>query len=302
MKPYQTKYLLLALMFFTVLSTGCSLRRTAPSQTAPPSRIQRPASQAKELKAAPVSSGPVAKDDAAAAPVSSDPIAKDEAAAYDFDNAFEEFDDEFDFDADRQLVADPFAPVNKLMFHFNDKLYFWFLKPVARGYRFIVPGVIRTGVANFFFNITTPARFVNCLLQGKGETASFELGSFMLNSSVGILGFMNLTKEQRAQMPGGEDLGQTLGSYRIGNGFYIMWPLLGPSTLRDTVGIVGDAFLNPIRYIDPAEIGWAMTGYEFLNDVSFHIGDYETFKDAAIDPYEAFKDAYLQSRINKVNN
>ena len=79
-------------------------------------------------------------------------------------------------------------------------------------------------------------------------------------------------------------------------------PFLGPSTLRDTVGIVGDAFLNPTRYIDPAEVGWVITGYEYFNDASFHIGDYETFKDAAINPYEAFKDAYIQSRINKVNN
>jgi phospholipid-binding lipoprotein MlaA len=284
MKKPQVKYLLAILMILAFSSAGCAHKPRNPSDTAPTgsmSRQNRPLKQAQAAQASAVENKPDAND---------------------YNDAFAEFKDEFGSGEGIRLVADPIAPWNKLMFHFNDKLYFWFLKPVARGYRALVPGVIRQSVANFFYNVTAPARFVNCLLQGKGREASFEVGSFMLNSTVGILGFRDLTQKQREQMPTGEDLGQTLGSYRIGNGFYIVWPLFGPSTLRDTVGMVGDAFMNPIRYIDPAELGWSLSGYEFLNDVSFHIGDYETLKEAAIDPYEAFKDAYVRSRIKKVNN
>lgn len=274
-------------MIFAFSAAGCAHKPKTPSDTASTGSMSQQNWQLKQADAAKASPGPVVEN---------------EPDATAFGDGFDEFEGEFGFDEGMRLVADPIAPWNKFMFHFNDKLYFWLIKPVARGYRALVPGVIRQSVANFFYNVTAPERFVNCLLQGKGRAASFEVGSFMLNSTVGILGFRDLTQEQREQMPGGEDLGQTLGSYRIGNGFYLVWPFLGPSTLRDTVGMVGDAFLNPIRYVDPAELGWSLSGYEFLNDISFHIGDYEAFKKAAVDPYEALKDAYIRSRIKKVNN
>lgn len=284
MKKYQINYLLTILTIFAFSAAGCAHKPKTPSGTASTGSMSQ---QNRQLEQAQTSRDSVLENE------------PDETALGD---AFVEFEGEFGFDEGLRLVADPIAPWNKFMFHFNDKLYFWLIKPVARGYRALVPGVIRQSVANFFYNVTAPERFVNCLLQGKGRAASFEVGSFMLNSTVGILGFRDLTQKQREQMPSGEDLGQTLGSYRIGNGFYLVWPFLGPSTLRDTVGMIGDAFLNPIRYVDPAELGWSLSGYESLNDISFHIGDYEAFKKAAVDPYEALKDAYIRSRIKKVNN
>jgi phospholipid-binding lipoprotein MlaA len=117
---------------------------------------------------------------------------------------------------------------------------------------------------------------------------------------VGVLGFGNPAKKYPELNPSEEDLGQTLGAYGIGNGLYIVWPILGPSTLRDSVGLVGDLLLNPVSYVEPTEAAIGITGYETVNDTSFKIGDYESLKKAAINPYEALRDAYIQHRKSKV--
>ena len=197
-------------------------------------------------------------------------------------------------------MPDPLETFNRAMFHVNDKLYFWVLKPVARGYRAVMPQTARTGVQNFFNNLLAPLRLVNCILQGKGRAAEAELAKFLYNSTVGVLGFGNPAQKYPALNPDAEDLGQTLGSYGIGNGFYIIWPVLGSSTLRDSVGLVGDAFLNPINYVDPVEASYAITGYRTINNLSFRIGDYESLKKAALDPYEAMRNAYFQLRQSKI--
>ncbi len=197
-------------------------------------------------------------------------------------------------------VADPLSPWNRAMFHFNDKLYFWALKPLARGYRAVIPKPARSGVKNFFHNLTMPIRMVSCILQGKGRAASAELTRFLINSTVGVLGFGNPAKRWPELNPSEEDLGQTLAIYGIGNGFYIVWPILGPSTLRDSVGMVGDWFLNPVSYVEPTEAYLEIWTIEKVNETSFRIGDYESLKEAAIDPYVAFRNAYIQYRKKKV--
>ena len=196
-------------------------------------------------------------------------------------------------------VADPIAPFNRAMFYFNDKFYFWVLKPVARGYRYIVPTPVRTGVNNFFYNLITPVRMVNCILQGKFYSAGTEFTRFVINSTVGMLGFVDPAKNYPMLKAKEEDLGQTFGNYGIGNGFYIVWPFLGPSTLRDTVGMAGDLFLNPVNYVRPVEASLGITAYEKVNTTSFYIGDYETIKEASLDPYSAIRDAYIQNRTKK---
>ena len=210
-----------------------------------------------------------------------------------------------------QTVADPLVGLNRAMFAFNDKLYFWVLKPVASGYRIVVPTPVRVGIKNFFFNLLMPVRLVNCLLQGKGKAAEGEFGRFVVNSTVGVLGLFNPAKNYPELNPPTEDLGQTLGSYAVGNGFYIVWPIFGPSTLRDTVGSIGDWALNPFTFmqlvnVDAGELtsstnnGMAF-GVRTVNETSFYIGDYEDLKSAALDPYEAFRNAYIQNRISKIS-
>jgi phospholipid-binding lipoprotein MlaA len=200
-------------------------------------------------------------------------------------------------------IADPLEHFNRAMYRFNDKLYFWVLKPLAQGYRKLVPEDARVGVSNFFANITFPIRFVNCLLQANFRGAASELGRFVINTLWGIGGLLDA-----ASIPGinlskqDEDFGQTLGVFGLGQGFYINWPILGPSSPRDTLGLVGDFFFHPIYSLTPWDVSLGIRTYEMVNNTSLSIGDYESLKEAAIDPYVAVRDAYVQYRDKKVKD
>lgn len=210
----------------------------------------------------------------------------------------EEFEDE-DFYATAGVVPDPLEPINRVFFVFNDRLYFWALKPAAKGYKAVVPGKARIGISNFFRNLAFPVRFVNCLFQGKLEGASEELGSFLLNSIGGMGGFFDIAAYAGVRKYD-EDLDQSLAVFGFGPGFYINWPLFGPSTLRGTFGSAGDAFLNPVRYLDSSGARVAVSATEIVNETSFRVGDYEAMKRAALDPYVALRDAYYQNRLKKI--
>jgi len=196
-------------------------------------------------------------------------------------------------------VADPLYPWNRVMFKFNDKFYFWLLKPVSRAYRTVVPGLARTGVENFFNNLGAPKRFVSNVLQLKGREATIELGKFMINSTWGVLGFGNLFAGNPETKIPDADLGLTLAHYGVGSGPYVVWPFLGSSTLRDTVGWAGGLTVDPLSYIHPITASLGGRTYSMVNYTSFRIGDYESLKDASIDPYLATRDAYLQYRAEK---
>jgi phospholipid-binding lipoprotein MlaA len=199
-------------------------------------------------------------------------------------------------------MPDPLYYWNVSMFHFNDRLYFWVWKPVATVYKSVTPEIFRTSVRNFFTNLTTPVRFANCLLQGKPEKAGVELSRFMVNTVVGFGGLGNpAEKEPDLKPPPSEDLGQTLGVYGIGNGCFVIWPLIGPSTLRDTLGGLADSQLNPVSYIEPTGASVAVQIFEKQNALSFNIDAYEDFKKMSLDPYTAIRDAYLQHRQSDVN-
>jgi phospholipid-binding lipoprotein MlaA len=189
------------------------------------------------------------------------------------------------------------------MYHFNDKLYFWVLKPLAQGYQKVVPEVARVGVSNFFTNLASPIRLVNCLLQGNFRGAASELGRFALNTLWGIGGLLDLASSEEIKLSKQDgDFGQTLGVYGMGQGFYIHWPILGPSSPRDTIGKVGDFFLYPLTYLTASwETFAGIWIFDKLNVTSLSIGDYESLQEAAIDPYVAVRDAYVQYRLKKVN-
>jgi len=214
------------------------------------------------------------------------------------DEDFELLEDELAEQA--VVIADPLEPVNRLMHGLNDVLYFWVAKPVIGVYEGLMPEPVRLGVHNFFQNLTTPVRFVNCLLQGKGDAAGVELNRFLINTTAGVLGFGDPAKDQHGLEPAHEDLGQTLAVHGLDNGFYLVLPLLGPSTARDAVGRVGDIFLNPVFYVEPIEAAIGIRAGDGLNEGSFHIGEYEAFKDAAIDPYIAMRNAYIQYRNKQI--
>lgn len=204
---------------------------------------------------------------------------------------------------EKPSIADPLEPFNRAMYHFNDKLYFWVLKPVARGYKKVVPETARVSVSNFFSNLAFPVRFVNCLLQANFRGAVTESGRFLVNTIWGIGGFLDPASSMDMKLlKQDEDFGQTLGVYGLGQGFYINWPIFGPSSPRDTIGMFGDFFLHPLSYLNVT--GGTSTGiraYDKVNASSLSIGDYESLKEAAIDPYVAIRDAYVQYRMKKIN-
>ena len=196
-------------------------------------------------------------------------------------------------------IADPIEPWNRAMYHVNDKLYFWLMKPAATGYKYAVNEDFRGIFSNFYQNLKAPIRIVNNLLQGKPRYAGIELVRLLINSTVGVGGLRDCAKECFGINGRDADFGQTLGKYGVGFGFYIVWPVLGPSSPRDTVGWVGDWLLKPQTYVSSEVISPEGTGlyvHEQVNYTSFHVGDYEALKQAAIDPYVAMRDAYVQYR------
>jgi len=197
-------------------------------------------------------------------------------------------------------VADPIEPVNRAIFVFNDRLYFWLLKPVARGYAFVVPEALRIGIRNALTNVAMPVRLVNSLLQGKGRGAGRELARFTINTTIGMGGLFDPAKTGWGIAASDEDTGQTLGTYGLGHGAYLVLPFLGPSSLRDAAGLGGDAFLNPVNYMVDFRTAVAIRAGKAVNDVSLQIGEYEDIKAAAVDPYLAIRDGYVQHREGKV--
>lgn len=203
----------------------------------------------------------------------------------------------------RETIADPLEPLNRVFFHFNDKLYLWFLRPVAKGYNVVVPKPARLSIRNFFHNLAFPIRFVNCLLQAKFKSAAIELGRFVANSTIGLAGLFDVAGDKFDLKKHEEDFGQTLGVYGFGPAFYINWPILGPSSLRDTFGMAGDFFLDPwIQANMSSEEIISIKAYERVNSTSLSLGEYEDMKKAALDPYIAIRDAYFQYRKKKITD
>ncbi|MCX5879951.1 MAG: VacJ family lipoprotein [Deltaproteobacteria bacterium] len=202
-------------------------------------------------------------------------------------------------DSSEETVPDPLEPLNRAFFEFNDRLYFWVLKPVATGYKTVVPEEARVCVRNFFNNLAFPVRFVNNVLQGKFFRALEETCGFLVNSTVGLGGLADIATAVDLKRHD-EDLGQTLAVHGAGPAFYIYWPFFGPSTLRDTIGMAGDIFLDPLTYLGDYWYAPYSRGLNVVNETSLRIGDYESLKKAALDPYVALRDAFYQNRLSKI--
>lgn len=203
------------------------------------------------------------------------------------------------------LVKDTLQPFNRAMFAFNDKAFHYFFKPIYTGYNSMIPVQARVSVRNFYTNIRMPVRFFNCLFQANFKGAGTEMLRFVINSTVGVAGFLDPAKSKFHLEKQERDFGQTLGKYNMQSGTYIVWPFIGPSNTRDTIGFVGDTVLDPITWVSyfllkPVEsIG--NNAYESVNDLSLDTGaTYESVTKPAIDPYVALQDAYLQNRVKKI--
>ncbi|MFW5932417.1 MAG: VacJ family lipoprotein [Desulfohalobiaceae bacterium] len=209
----------------------------------------------------------------------------------------DEMDQEFQEESASQ-VADPLQPINRGVFVFNDFLYQHFLDPLGKAYQDLAPRPLRKGLDNFFYNLNFPQRLVNNVLQGKMGRAGKESGAFLVNSSVGLAGLLEPSQDipWLQPQPPQQDLGLTLGKYGFGQGFYLVWPVLGPSTLRDSVGTAGDRFLDPITYVEDFDAYVALKSTEILIQLPELLENYQELTKGALDPYLALRSGYIQHR------
>lgn len=200
-------------------------------------------------------------------------------------------------------ISDPLEPLNRAMFAFNDKLYFWVLKPVKKGYTEVVPWDFRFVIGNFFNNLASPVDFANTLLQGRFKDSGVVLGRFLINTTIGVFGFGDIAGEEFDLQVERADFGQTLGVYGIGEGIYLCWPFFGPSDVRDSVGFVGDLFVHPYMYSGlDSEVTLGIRGEEFVNEMSISPDSYEELKRVSVDPYVASKQAYIDYRRSLIKS
>ncbi|MGC6424512.1 MAG: VacJ family lipoprotein [Lentimonas sp.] len=196
---------------------------------------------------------------------------------------------------------DPFEPVNRVTFQFNDFLLSNAIKPIVDGYQWVTPQSVQEGAQNFFRNIRYPIRLGGNLLQGRLGGAWTETGRFAINSTVGVLGVFTPADDIEGLEPiPAEDLAQALGAWGIGEGPYIVLPFVGPSNLRDTVGSIGDTAMNPLRepfsLVDSLNPEWEATlaVSELVVTSPSVVSAYERAKASSIDPYSTIKNAYSQ--------
>tara|TARA_B100000941_G_scaffold285302_1_gene257161 strand:+ start:526 stop:1266 length:741 start_codon:yes stop_codon:yes gene_type:complete len=204
-----------------------------------------------------------------------------------------------------------FEGLSRTIFKFNMFFDDVVLEPIAKGYNKL-PKPVKKGTSNFTSNISTLLSIPNSLLQGNFKQAGHASGSFVVNTTVGILGFLN-PAEKLGLEPHQEDVGQTLGSYGIGQGCYYVLPILGPTTARDSIGLIADTFIDPFAHITIREnelFGvsgsnidyYSVKGTGVVDFRSDNLTNFESMEKNSIDLYSAYKSFYLQDRENKVKN
>ncbi|HKO67455.1 MAG TPA: VacJ family lipoprotein [Burkholderiaceae bacterium] len=195
---------------------------------------------------------------------------------------------------------DPIESFNRQVFEFNDVVDRAVLKPVAQAYDYVLPEPVRDCISNIFSNFREPSNAVNNLLQGKPIDAASDTCRFVVNSTVGLLGCFDLARQMGLEKHN-EDFGQTLGRWGIDSGPYLVVPILGPSTLRDAVGIYGaEPYLDVNFYINNVRVRNAIIGTRFVNQRAELLQTDDLISGAALDKYRFIRDGYLQRRRSLV--
>lgn len=195
--------------------------------------------------------------------------------------------------------VDPWEGFNRKMFAFNEGADRYVLRPVASGYRFITPRIVRQGISNFFSNIREVPSALNGLLQGKPGSAGRDLGRFLINSTVGVAGLWDAAYHMGLESRGREDFGQTLAVWGVTEGPYLVLPLLGPSTVRDTAALPVEWLTDPIQYVDDDGTRYGLVALNIVNRRSELI---ELEEHIIGDRYVFIRDAYLQRRYYMIHD
>ncbi len=196
---------------------------------------------------------------------------------------------------------DPWEPLNRKIFWFNDKLDVYVLEPVAKGWAFLLPHVVQRSVDNFLNNLTFPVVFVNDILQGKLRGGASAAGRFALNTTVGVGGLLDPASSWGLEAQE-EDTGQTLGKWGISPGPYLVLPLLGPSNPRDAIGLVADGSLLVFPWFVGRSITLGVGAIDAINLRSLALDDVDNAKAAALDYYTFVRNAYVQRRYALVHD
>ena len=274
-------YILLTIVLFVL--QGCATKEAAPEINQPQVKMEM---------------------------TTSDTVPNDTTDIQESENQINEFEEEFSAQ-ETNTTSDPLSGYNRVMTSFNDTFFTYLLNPVAKGYAYILPEPLRIGISNAFDNIRFPIRFANNLLQGKFQNSSDELERFIINSTVGVAGLMDVASDHMTTpIPAhDEDFGQTLGHYGVGSGFHIVLPFFGPSNARDTIGVVADGYISPLIYIENLEKykipnntdqSLGILTVDIINKTSLHLGEYESLKKDAIDLYPFLRDTYEQKRNSDI--
>ena len=194
---------------------------------------------------------------------------------------------------------DPLEPFNRTVFKFNDAVDTYALKPVATAYKKATPSFVQTGVNNFFGNLSDVWSGLNNLMQGKGEAGMSDLTRVSLNSTFGLLGLLDIASEAGLKKHN-EDFGQTLGYWGVPSGPYVMLPLLGPSTVRDTSALPLDIKADIWGYKDPVGARNAGSALRIVDQRATILDASNLMEEAALDRYEFIRDGYLQRRQGQV--
>ena len=208
-------------------------------------------------------------------------------------------------------VEECFEGTSRSIFKFNMAFDDTVFKPIAKGYNKL-PDPIKAGTSNFTSNIGTLLSIPNTLLQGNFEQLGHSVGSFVVNTSVGILGVFN-PAEKMGLKPHKEDVGQTLGTYGVSTGCYFVLPILGPTTFRDSLGMIADSFVDPFAHVTIREntlLGvsgnsldyFSLKGTTAIDFRANNDANFESLEKNSIDLYSSMKSIYLQNRENKINN
>ncbi len=194
---------------------------------------------------------------------------------------------------------DPLEPLNRVTYKFNDMLDRAVIKPLAQGYEYIMPAPANQGVTNFFNNVNDIRSALNNLLQLKVGRAFSDVGRVAINSTVGILGLIDVASNMNLPRYN-EDFGQTLGVWGFGPGPFIVLPLLGPSSGRDTVGLVVDWYTDPITHINDDDWRYGLRGLDIIDTRADLLNASRVLEEASLDPYAFIRDAFLQRRRSLV--
>lgn len=195
--------------------------------------------------------------------------------------------------------SDPLEGWNRAVYRFNEGLDKAVIKPLAKGYNAITPAPVNRGITNIFGNLEDVGSAVNNLLQFKFGRAASDVGRVAVNTTIGIAGFFDVASNM--DLPHyGEDFGQTLGTWGFEPGAFIVLPVIGPTTVRDGIGLVADWYVDPIHYIEDDTVRWSIRGLDLVDTRADLLGASRVLEQAALDPYVFMRDAYLQQRRSKV--